>query len=73
MQAFLTWLIRTIVNLVARVEYAYRLGQVSLDRESPEFFDNNAHLYVIRGDYTFRDHWEFLLARRGDASFPEAS
>ena len=25
-------------------KYAYRLGQVSLDREDPEFFDNNAHL-----------------------------
>jgi hypothetical protein len=37
---------------------------VSLDRESPEFFDNNAHLYVLRGDYTFRDNWEFLLETR---------
>ena len=25
-------------------KYAYRLGQVSLDREDPEFFDNSAHL-----------------------------
>ena len=45
-------------------KYGYRLGQVSLDRESPEFFDNNAHLYVLRGDYTFRDNWEFLLETR---------
>ncbi len=45
-------------------KYAYRLGQVSLDRESPEFFDNNATLYVVRGDYRFRKNWEFLLEGR---------
>ncbi len=45
-------------------KYAYRLGQVSLDRENPEFFDNNANLYVLRGDYRFRKNWEFLLEGR---------
>ena len=45
-------------------KYAYRLGLVSLDRENPEFFDNNASLYVLRGDYTFRKHWELLLEAR---------
>lgn len=45
-------------------KYAYRLGQVSLDRESPEFFDNNASLYVIRGDYRFRKNWEVLVEGR---------
>jgi hypothetical protein len=45
-------------------KYAYRLGQVSLDREDPTFFDNNAHLYVLRGDYQFRDNWEFLAEVR---------
>jgi len=45
-------------------KYAYRLSQVSLDRENPEFFDNNASLYVVRGDYRFREHWEFLLEGR---------
>jgi len=45
-------------------KYAYRLGQVSLDRDNPEFFDNNAHLYVVRGDYRFHDDWEFLLEAR---------
>ncbi len=45
-------------------KYAYRLGQVSLDRENPEFFDNNANLYVVRGDYRFRKDWEFLLEGR---------
>jgi predicted porin len=45
-------------------KYAYRLGQVSLDRDNPEFFDNNASLYVIRGDYRFRKNWEFLVEGR---------
>jgi hypothetical protein len=45
-------------------KYAYRLGQVSLDREDPEFFDNNAHLYVLRGDYRFRENWEFMAEVR---------
>jgi hypothetical protein len=45
-------------------KYAYRLGQVSLDRENPEFFENNANLYVIRGDYKFRDNWEFMAEAR---------
>jgi flagellar motor protein MotB len=45
-------------------KYAYRLGQVSLDREDPEFYDNNAALYVVRGDYRFRENWEFLLETR---------
>ena len=45
-------------------KYAYRLGQVSLDRESPQFFDNNASLYVIRGDLRFRKDWELLVEGR---------
>ena len=45
-------------------KYAHRLGLVSLDRENPEFFANNADLYVIRGDYRFRENWEFLLEGR---------
>lgn len=45
-------------------KYAHRLGQVSLDRENPEFFDNTASLYVLRGDYRFRDNWEVLLETR---------
>ena len=45
-------------------KYAYRLGEISLDRESPEFFDNTATLYVLRTDWRFRDKWEFLLEGR---------
>ncbi len=45
-------------------KYAYRLAQVSLDREDSEFFDNNANLYVVRGDYRFGKNWEFLAEGR---------
>jgi len=45
-------------------KYAYRLGQVSLDREDTEFYDNNASLYVVRGDYRFRKNWELLVEGR---------
>jgi hypothetical protein len=45
-------------------KYAYRLGQVSLDRENPDFFDNNAHLLILRGDWRFRKNWEGSLEGR---------
>jgi len=41
-------------------KYAYRLGQVSLDREQPEFFDNTAQLLVLRADWRFLKNWESL-------------
>ena len=45
-------------------KYAYRLGQVSLDREDPDFFDNDAHLYILRADWRFRRNWEGSLEGR---------
>jgi predicted porin len=51
-------------KLTLGAKYAYRLGQISLDRENPEFFDNNANLYIIRGDYRFRENWEVLVEGR---------
>jgi flagellar motor protein MotB len=51
-------------NFTLGGKYAYRLGQVSLDRDNPQFFDNNANLYVIRGDYRFRENWEVLVEAR---------
>jgi hypothetical protein len=45
-------------------KYAYRLGQVSLDREDPLFFDNSAHLVVLRTDWRFRKNWESLVEAR---------
>jgi len=45
-------------------KYAYRLGQVSLDRDEPEFFDNAAHLVVFRADWRFLKGWESLFEVR---------
>ena len=45
-------------------KYAYRLGQVSLDREQREFFDNAAQLVVLRVDWQFRKGWESLVEAR---------
>ena len=56
--------LRLTPNVTIGGKYAYRLGQVSLDRENPDFFDNNANLYVLRGDYRFRENWELLVEGR---------
>ena len=45
-------------------KYAYRLGQVSLEREDPEYFDNSAQLVVLRTDWRFLEGWEGLLEGR---------
>jgi len=39
-------------------KYAYRLGQISLDREHLDFFGNNAHLLILRNDLRFLKNWE---------------
>jgi long-subunit fatty acid transport protein len=43
-------------------KYAYRRGEVSLDRENPEFFDNDAHLFILRAGvgYNFTDYSDDL-------------
>jgi flagellar motor protein MotB len=45
-------------------KYAHRQGQVSLDRENREFFDNSAHLVVLRADWRFLKGWEALAEAR---------
>ncbi|HKQ97474.1 MAG TPA: OmpA family protein [Candidatus Polarisedimenticolia bacterium] len=45
-------------------KYAYRLGQVSLDRVDPVFFDNTAHLMVLRIDWRFLENWEGMAEGR---------
>jgi hypothetical protein len=45
-------------------KYAYRLGEVSLSRENPEYFDNSAHLITARGDWRFLKDWETTLEGR---------
>ncbi len=45
-------------------KYAYRLSSVSLERENTDFFDNDAHLYILRTDWRFLEHWESSLEGR---------
>jgi len=45
-------------------KYAHRLGQVSLDREQLQFFDNAAWLAVLRLDWRFLKGWEGLAEVR---------
>jgi hypothetical protein len=45
-------------------KYAYRSSQVSLDRENPKFFENDAHLYILRSDLRLFKHWESTVEGR---------
>src|SRR5438876_3563147 len=45
-------------------KYARRLGEASLDRTKPEFFDNAAQLAVLRVDRRFFKNWESMAEVR---------
>jgi predicted porin len=45
-------------------KYAYRRGEVALDREDEDFFDSDAHLYVLRADWHFIHNWDALIEGR---------
>lgn len=45
-------------------KYAYRHGEVSMDREDPEYFTSRAHLYVVRADWHFLHRWDALMEGR---------
>jgi hypothetical protein len=45
-------------------KYAYRIGQESLDRVNPNFFDNRAQLAVVRVDWRFLKEWDGLAEVR---------
>ncbi len=45
-------------------KYAYRSSQVSLDRDDPKFFENDAHLYILRSDLRLFEHWEGTVEGR---------
>lgn len=45
-------------------KYAYRHGEVSLDRADPEYFRSRAHLYVLRADWHFIHRWDAMVEGR---------
>lgn len=52
-------------------KYAFRQGELSVDRADPEFFDSRATLYVLRADWHFVHRWDFLVEAR-KLSLPDA-
>ena len=51
-------------NFTLGAKYAYRLAQVSVERDDPDFFDNDAHLAILRADYRFLEKWETSVEGR---------
>jgi predicted porin len=45
-------------------KYAYRLGQVSMDRVNPEFFNSRASLYILRADWHVMHEWDAMIEGR---------
>ena len=45
-------------------KYAYRVGQVALDTEDPEYFDSHASLYIGRLDWHFIKRWDAMTEFR---------
>src|SRR6185295_3364936 len=45
-------------------KYAHRIGEMSLTRDTPQFFDNAADLFIVRADFRFKKDWEGMLEGR---------
>jgi hypothetical protein len=45
-------------------KYAYRLGQLSMDRTDPVFYDSRAQLSIVRADWHFIHRWDALIEGR---------
>jgi flagellar motor protein MotB len=45
-------------------KYAYRLGQLSMDRSNPVFYDSRAQLAIVRADWHFVHRWDALVEGR---------
>lgn len=45
-------------------KYAFRRGELSLDRVDPDFFRSDAYLYVLRADWHVLHKWDVLIEAR---------
>lgn len=45
-------------------KYAYRRGQLSMERTDPVFFDSRAQLGIVRADWHFVHRWDALIEGR---------
>ena len=51
-------------SLTIGAKYGYRSGRVSLGRDSDQFINSDAHLAVLRADYTVLRNWDLTLEGR---------
>ena len=52
-------------KLTIGAKYGYRSGKVSLGRESEDFVSSDAHIAVVRADYTVVENWDVMVEGRG--------
>ncbi len=45
-------------------KYAHRLGELAMDRTNPQFFESNASLYILRGDWHIVRKWDAMVEAR---------
>jgi hypothetical protein len=45
-------------------KFAYRLGQLAMDRTDPVFYDSRAQLSIVRADWHFVHRWDALVEGR---------
>jgi flagellar motor protein MotB len=45
-------------------KYAHRIGEMSLSRTDPQYFDNPADLVVVRADFRFLENWDGMIEGR---------
>lgn len=45
-------------------KYAHRFGEISFDRDNPQFFQSDASLYIVRVDWHFVHYWDALVEAR---------
>jgi hypothetical protein len=50
--------------LTVGAKYGFRIGEISVDRDSDEFVSNSAHLGIVRADIKVLDDWGVLLEGR---------
>ncbi|MGR3463601.1 hypothetical protein [Limimaricola sp.] len=55
---------RVTRDLTLGAKYGVRLGEVAFDRDAPDWDDSPAHIFVLRGDWSFAENWDLLVEYR---------
>ncbi|MBB3711686.1 hypothetical protein FHS00_001257 [Limimaricola variabilis] len=51
-------------DLSVGAKYGVRLGELATDRAQPDWQDSTAHVFVLRGEWSFAENWDLLLEYR---------